>query len=318
VFATHYAKFLLDQPDTELVVCIGRNIYRDEHYSLAMGKEDKRYIYEQCHIVFEFDRLCKLIDEYAPDFILNYAALAYATSWQESAKYYNTNLLAVVNLAEFLLGKPYLKKFLQIGTSELYGSVSKPATEDHPLIPTSPYAISKMSADLHLETMFKVKQFPMSIIRPSNAYGPGQQVWRIIPKAILCALTGKKLPLEGGGQVKKSYLYVSDLSTATHAVLTQGKDGQTYNAGPKTPNTIREVVEAVARVSGITIQDLCYDAPGRIGEDDMYWLDSNKLYLETGWQPQIDLELGISKMYEWGKKYKSSLIDEDTEFTLRA
>ncbi len=318
VFALHYANHLLSLKDTELVVSVGRNIRKDDHYSLAVGRNDARYKYEQVHIVFESERLNNLIDTYKPDYIINYAALAYATSWEESAKYYNTNLVAVAELAEFLLNKSYLKKFLQIGTSELYGAVAEPASETHPLVPTSPYAISKMSADLHLESMYRVKEFPMSIIRPSNAYGPGQQVWRIIPKAILYALTGNKLPLEGGGSVKKSYLYVDDLSRATHAVLKKGKLGETYNAGPEATNSIRELVEMVAKVTDIQFEDLCYDVPGRVGEDDQYWLDSSKIINELGWSPTVSLETGVAAVCEWCKANLGKLTQEETSFTLRA
>ena len=67
VFALHYANHLLSFEDTELVVSVGRNIRKDDHYSLAVGRNDARYKYEQVHIVFESERLNKLIDTYKPD-----------------------------------------------------------------------------------------------------------------------------------------------------------------------------------------------------------------------------------------------------------
>lgn len=318
VFASHYAKFLLMQDDTEAVISVGRNIQRDSHYSLGVGAGDPRYVYEQVHIFFENQRLCRLIDKYKPEYIVNYAALAYATSWEESAKYYNSNLVAVAALSEFLVGKPFLKKFLQIGTSELYGSVNEGATEKHPLLPTSPYAISKMSADLHLISMNKVKNLPISIIRPSNAYGPGQQVWRIIPKAVLYGLSGKRLPLEGGGQVRKSYLYVDDLSTATDLVLKNGGLGEIYNAGPDAPVSIKEIVDCIAELLDLPIENLVEEVPGRVGEDSQYWLDSTKIREELGWESKTSLRAGLQHVIDWAKKNKIQLLSEEDSFTLRA
>ena len=318
VFASHYAKFLLDKPDTKKVIAVGRNIYRGSHYSLNVGQNNSKYDYQQIHILFEHDRLEKLFDEEKPDYVINYAALAYATSWEDSAKYYETNLVSVSRICEFLLNKSYLKKFLQIGTSELYGSVDAPATEKSPLLPSSPYAISKMSADLHLESMYSVKQLPMNIIRPSNAYGPGQQVWRVIPKAILAALTKKRFPLQGGGTVKKSYLYVDDLSTATHSVLINGKTGDTYNAGPENPVTIKEIIEIIAEELNMKLDEFCEEVPGRVGEDSQYWLDSSKIKKELKWEPKISLKQGIKKMIEWVKRYEHDLTQEKDTFILHS
>ena len=202
VFASHYAKFLLNKKDTNKVISVGRNIYRGGHYSLNVGKNDKRYKYEQIHILFEHDRLEKLFEKEKPDYVINYAALAYATSWEDAAKYYQTNLVSVSRICEYLLNKSYLKNFLQIGTSELYGSVKFPAKEDSPLLPSSPYAISKMSADLHLQTMNLVKKFPMNILRPSNAYTEDNRFGELFQKHNLYGLTGKKLPLEGWNREK--------------------------------------------------------------------------------------------------------------------
>ena len=318
VFATHYAKFLLEKEDTEKVIAVGRNIYRGGHYSLNVGEDNDKYSYEQIHIFFEQDRLEKLLDREQPDYIINYAALAYATSWEDSAKYYQTNLVSVARICEFLLKKRYLKKFLQIGTSELYGSVDKPASEKSPLLPSSPYAISKMSADLHLESMFDVKNFPMNIIRPSNAYGPGQQVWRVIPRAILAALNKKKFPLQGGGNVKKSYLYVDDLSEATHSILINGKPGDTYNAGPNSPVAIREIIQIIAEELNLELNEFCNEVEGRVGEDSQYWLDSSKIISELKWKPKVSLRDGIREMISWVKKYKDELMKEKDTFILHS
>ena len=96
---------------------------------------------------------------------------------------------------------------MQIGSSEVYGGTVRPAKETDMPNPTSPYAISKLAADFHILSCYNHNGFPGNVIRPSNCYGSGQYVYRIIPKAILYALNDKKFPIEGGGKAKKSFMH---------------------------------------------------------------------------------------------------------------
>jgi len=318
VFALHTAKLLLEKKDTELVLSLGRNQVKNSAFTIGVGKNDPRYIYKACHIVYEQDFLFEYFEKYKPDYIINFAALAYATSWEKSSRYYDTNVTAVSKIVEYLLDKKYLKKFIQVGTSELYGPVDKPANENHSLNPTSPYAISKLAADMHLESMYKVKNFPMNIIRPSNGYGSGQLLYRIIPKAALVILKGKKFSLEGGGKVKKSFMHCRDIAEAIFAVLKDGKIGEIYNAGVDEPVSMRRLVEIVCKQLGKDF-DKCVDiTEGRIGEDKQYWLDSTKLYNDTGWKAKISLEDGIDETVNWVKENLNKFDNENLSFNLRA
>ncbi len=319
VFAVHYAKYLLEKAEgVEKVVCVGRNPVAAPPFTFGVGDNDPRYAYRQIHIVFEQDRLFELFDAVKPDVIVNFAALAYATSWVKSHRYYETNVVAVSRMCEELMKRDYLKRFLQIGTSELYGAVNKAVDENYPLTPTSPYAVSKMAADLHLETLWAVRKFPMNILRPSNAYGPGQLLYRILPRAVYCALKGEKLPLEGGGRVKKSYIHSQDLAHAIHLINTKAEFGKIYNAGPELPCTIRHLVELVAEEMDMPFEQLCDIVPGRVGEDAQYWLDSSRIKQDLGWEPKISLREGVRDMIEWGRRYIDQLPDKVPEFVLRA
>jgi dTDP-glucose 4,6-dehydratase len=317
VFAVHFAKYLLEKRGSDKVVCVGRNPPAAPPFTLDVGKGDARYSFRQIHIVFEQDRLFELFDKEKPEVIVNFAALAYATSWDKSYRYYETNVVALARICEELMRRDYLDRFIQIGTSELYGSTPTAVTEDAPLHPTSPYAVSKMAADLHLETLWAVRKFPMNIIRPSNAYGPGQLLYRLLPRAVYCALTGQKLPLQGGGVARKSYMHAADLAHAIWLIAAKARKGRLYNAGPDLPATIRELVELVAEETGVPFERLVEITPGRVGEDDQYWLDSTRITTELGWKPTIGLREGIRDMVAWGRKYIDQL-PPPTDFVLRA
>lgn len=318
-FGLHTCKYLLEQPDTARVLSIGRNSPKPEPFTLNIGKGDSRYSYHAYHVTYELDLLMELLDKEQPETIVNFAAQGEgAVSWKNSWRFFETNSMALAHLTEELGKRSYLKRFIQIGTSELYGSVEGPVKEDAPIRPSSPYSASKAAFDLHLIAIHKVLKFPMNILRPSNAYCPGQLLHRVIPKAIICGLTGRQLPLHGGGRAEKSYIHASDLARAIHLVSEKAPLGTIYNVGPKNPISIRSVVEVVAKVMGLPFDRLCNMTDDRLGQDSRYWLDSSAIKRDVGWEPLIDLESGVKEVVDWGKRYVDELKDWPLDYTLRA
>ena len=318
-FGIHTSKYLLDHADTNRVIGVGRNPPRPEPFTLNVGKGDGRYSYHPYHVNHELDLMLELFDKEKPQVIINYAAQGEgAVSWKHSWRFFETNSMALARLTEELMTRSYLERFIQIGTSELYGSVAFAAKEESPIQATSPYAASKAAFDMHLISIHRVLKFPMNIIRPSNAYCPGQLLHRVIPRAVICGLTGKKLPLQGGGHAEKSYIHARDLARAIHLVAEKAPLGTVYNAGPSKPISIRALVEVVAKVMGIPFEQLCEVVADRPGQDSRYWLDSSAIKKDVGWQPEVELEEGIKEMAEWGKKYLDQLKDWPMDYTLRA
>ena len=318
VFGIHMVKYLLDLPATDRVVSIGRNQRKPSHFSLNVGDGDARFRYVQAHMVHEPDILTRVLDEERTECIINFAALAYATSWVDSFRYYDTNVVALARLTEALRSRDYFGHWMQIGSSEVYGSaLHGPCREAGPINPTSPYAVSKLAGDLHLKT-YAETGFPMNVIRPSNAYGPGQQMYRLIPKAAFCAITGQRFPLEGGGSVEKSWLHATDLASAVYRIITSAPSGEIYNAGPLTATSIRRVVELIAEESGIAFDDFVDVAPGRPSEDRLYLLDSTKIRDDIGWSPVIELRDGAREMIHWVRTNLDELRREPQLFSLRS
>lgn len=258
----------------------------------------REYRYYQGHLVTQLEAIMGILGTERPDYIVNFAAQGEGQgSFGENAHlFYQTNSVALVKLVEELRKVFWLKKFVQIGTSELYGSVSTPSKETDPIKPTSPYAISKAAFDLHLEVMTKVHGFNATVVRPSNCYCVGQQLHRIIPKAIIYALSGKLLPLQGGGKAKKSYLHASDLSRAILLLLTS--EPGIYNVGPALPTSIRDVVGMCANECEKFSHEVINIVDDRVGQDGCYWLNASKIG-SLGWKPNIKLESGIGEVADW-------------------
>jgi len=317
-FGIHTAIYLLEHASPKKVIGVGRNPLRPEPFSLNVDQRD-RYEYHALHITHELDLLLELLDREQPEVIINFAAQGEgAVSWKHSWRFFETNSMALARLAEELEKRKWLQRFIQIGTSEMYGSVDRAVTESEPIKPTSPYAASKVAFDMYLESVFRFKKFPMNIIRPSNCYCPGQLLHRVIPKTVWCGLTGNKLPLHGGGKAEKSYLHARDLARAIHLVDELAPLGTTYNAGPLLPTSIREVVERTAHALGMKFEDVCELSEDRFGQDSRYWLDSSAIKKDVGWEPMIGWDEGLAEMVAWGHQYQEQIHDWPTDYVLRA
>ena len=316
-FGLHTSRELLDDARTERVIAVGRSLPKSRAFTLGVGEGDGRYEYHAIHIGYELDRLMELLDSARPQVIINYAAQGEsAASWDQSWRYFETNAMALVRLVEELQQRDWLERFIQISTSELYGSCDRAVSESAPLAPTSPYAASKAAFDMYLTTV--ASRFPFNIIRPSNAYGSGQQLHRVIPKAILCGLTGRRLALHGGGLARKSYIHSRDLARCVARVANDAPLGRIYNAGPDRPTSIRHIVELIASILDMPFGELCdASSEARYGEDACYWLDSGRIQHELGWKPTIGLRLGLAETIDWVKANLDELCAAPTDFVLR-
>ena len=317
-FGIHTAMYLLDHAHPKKVIGVGRNLLRPEPFSLNIQYRDD-YEYHARHITYELDLLLALLDREKPEVIINYAAQGEgAVSWQNSWRYFETNSMALARLTEELMKRDWLERFIQIGTSEMYGAVEHPTKEDEPIKPTSPYAASKVAFDMYLLSVHKFLQFPMNIIRPSNAYCPGQLLHRVIPKTMLYARTERKLPLHGGGRAEKSYIHARDLARAIYLVSEKAPFGTIYNAGPKHPTSIRRVVELCAEALHMPFASLCEVTEDRLGQDARYWLDSSAIKQAIGWEPHIDWAEGLAEMVEWIDRYLPQIMHWSTDYIMRA
>lgn len=274
-------------------------IGRNSRKAPAFWQVDHAYEYHALHLIDRFDEVMALLDRKRPDIVVNFCAQgeSAASFGEHTDWYYATNTLALVRFAEALRKRDYLHRFIQAGTSEVYGSAQRACAESDPLQPTSPYAISKAAFDMHLQVMHRVHGFPCNVLRPSNAYCPGQQIHRIIPRTIICALSGQRLKLHG--DAAKSYIHAADLSTAIMDVIANCETGGIYNCGPAEPTRISDLVARALQACDAKWSDFVEEAPARVGEDATYWLDSSALNAATGWYPRITLEQGLEEMVRW-------------------
>ncbi|MGM0904668.1 MAG: dTDP-glucose 4,6-dehydratase [Bacillota bacterium] len=295
---SNFISYLLKQTDylitnIDLLTYAGKNI-KSNHLN-----QENRYRFIKCDIRDD-NQLLHVFDQYY-DVIINFAAESHVDrSIRNAHPFIYTNINGTFNLLEAVLnGKA--KKYIQISTDEVYGSLQPydvAFTETTPLAPNNPYSASKASADLLVRSYYRTYQLPLMITRCSNNFGPMQHPEKLIPKVITNAINNKEIPLYGDGMNIREWIFVEDHCRAIHMVIEKGKAGEIYNIGSSEEKSNKEVIQHILKLLGKDERLIKY-VKDRKGHDFRYAIDSSKIRRELGWQPQISFSEGIQTTIEW-------------------
>jgi len=248
------------------------------------------------------DELEELVHERKPSYVINFAAQSMVgESWQNPGDWFMTNAVSTIKFHDVLRKCNFLKRYVHISTPEVYGSCSGFVDESFPFNPSTPYAVSRAAADMSLRTFRSAYNFPVVTTRAANVYGPGQQLYRIIPRTILFILLGRKLQLHGGGISTRSFIHMSDVSDATWKIMMNGQDGQTYHISTNQVISIRNLVEKICEKLNVSFDDHVEFVGDRVGKDSEYHLGSKKIRSELEWEDKITLEQGLDDCISWVK-----------------
>jgi dTDP-glucose 4,6-dehydratase len=191
------------------------------------------------------------------------------------------------------------KRFLQISTDEVYGSLEKDsAREETRFNPSSPYAATKAAAELLVNSYNTTFDCGSIITRCTNNYGPRQHPEKLIPKIILLANQNKKIPIYGDGKNVRDWMYVDDHCDAVLEVLLNGKNGESYNISAKNEIDNLTVVRKILEIMNKS-EDLIEFVEDRPGHDVRYSLNSSKIRNKLNWKEKTGFEEGIRKTVEW-------------------
>jgi CDP-glucose 4,6-dehydratase len=183
-----------------------------------------------------------------------------------------------------------------------------PYREDHPLQARYPYDVSKAATDLLARSYWHTWRLPVAVTRFANIYGGGDfNASRLVPEAVLAALTGRSPIVRSDGSPERDFLYVEDAAAAYLAVcaaLGRGEAaGEAFNAGGGRPWRVLEVVEMVCRLAGTGVKPVVRGSGTPAGEIDRQWVDHSKLSALTGWTPLVGLEEGLQRTIAWYRRY---------------
>ena len=256
----------------------------------------------------DLDAIMELVGRERPQYVVNFAAQSMvAESWKNPDHWFMTNVVSTVRLHERLRQLDFLKKYVHVTTPEVYGSTSGLVGEDAPFNPSTPYAVSRAAADMSLRTYHAAYRFPVVFTRAANVFGPGQPLYRIVPRTVFFIKTGRRLQLHGGGHSERSFIDSRDVSDATRRIARESRAGETYHISTDRRITIRELVEIICKRLGARFEDAVEVVGERLGKDAAYRLDSAKLRRELGWTDRITLEQGIEDTIAWVERWLPDL-----------
>tara|TARA_R110000868_G_scaffold80875_1_gene229215 strand:+ start:14304 stop:15302 length:999 start_codon:yes stop_codon:yes gene_type:complete len=271
-------------------------------------KQPGKVIFQTVDINQDLDKLDAIMRRERPSHVVNFAAQSMVgESWKYPDHWMMTNVVSTVRLHERLRQYDFLDRYVHVTTPEVYGSTDGWIKEDVPFNPTTPYAVSRAAGDMSLKTYVKQHGFPAVSTRAANVFGPGQQLYRIVPRTILFAMLGRKLQLHGGGHSIRSFIDMRDVSAATLKIALSGTQGDTYHISTPRLISIRDLVEMIVKRLGKDMASAVEIVDERPGKDTAYMLNSDKLRGELGWVDKISLEIGIEDTILWAEKYIEEL-----------
>lgn len=258
-----------------------------------------RFTFHQVDLVEEHEALRSLLGDLRPEVVIHVAALSeVALSNELPVPYFETNTTGVVRLCDHLRRADYLERYVHISSAEILGSCEGAIREDALFNPSTPYAVSKAAADMYLLTLIRNFDFPATLIRSTNVYGPHQQLYKIIPRAAIYLKSGRTIELHGGGGAMKSFIHIRDVVRGLRLAIERERSG-VYHLSVPSDRTIRQVVELVCEKMGRDPAKHTRVVGERLGQDARYWLDCSKARRELGWEPIEDFEEGVGEVVDW-------------------
>jgi dTDP-glucose 4,6-dehydratase len=233
------------------------------------------------------------------EIVVHFAAETHVDrSIANAGEFITTDVYGTFVLLEAARQTPKLRRFVQISTDEVYGSVPSGASrETDELKPRNPYSASKAGADRLAYSYWATYQVPVIITRASNNYGPNQFPEKIIPLFITNAVDDIPVPLYGDGLNERDWLHVVDHCRALDVAIARGADGEVYNVGGGNQVRNLDLTRRILQLVGKP-ESLIKPVVDRPGHDRRYSLDTSKLQA-LGWRPQMAFDQGLTDTVQW-------------------
>lgn len=241
---------------------------------------------------------------YDCDYIINMAAETHVdNSIEDSDRFVHSNINGVHNLLKLINKKKYHKPvLLHFSTDEVYGDIEQGShTETDLLKPSNPYSATKAAAD-HLVTSWgRTFGLPYVIVRPTNNYGIGQYVEKLIPKTVKYLSVGRKVDLHNNGTPVRTWLFAGDTAQAVITIIKSGVTNEIFNISGnyETANitVVKKIIELMMPKQNNNIEQYI-EHMVRIGQDVRYSIDDTKLK-QLGWQPQAIFDTELEKIVQY-------------------
>jgi dTDP-glucose 4,6-dehydratase len=237
------------------------------------------------------------------DMVVNFAAESHVDrSIENASEFVKTNVLGVQVLLDAIKNGSKSKRFLQVSTDEVYGSIDSGSwDEEFPLKPNSPYSASKAGGEFLARSYGVTHGMDIVTTRCSNNYGPFHFPEKMIPLFITNLIQGKQVPVYGDGTNVRDWLHVDDHCQGIYLALMNGKPNEVYNIGGGTELSNLELTHLILDALEADKSSIEY-VQDRKGHDQRYSVNCAKIQKELGYQPQVKFKDGLASTIDWYRK----------------
>jgi len=316
---SNFIHYMIKKYNDIFIINLDKLTYAGNLGNLKDIQDNEKYTFVKGDIA-DSELVNSLFAKYDIDYVVNFAAESHVDrSIENPIDFIKTNIEGTFVLLEgakkaWLDGETWKegKKFLQISTDEVYGSLGETGYfyETTGLDPRSPYSASKASADMLVKAYHDTYKMPVNITRCSNNYGPYQFPEKLIPMIINNCLKGESICVYGDGKNVRDWIYVEDHCRAIDVVLHEGHTGEIYNIGARNEKMNIDIVKTVITVLQKLLPDgderkkainesLIKYVRDRKGHDRRYAIDPSKIAGQLGWRAETSFDEGIVKTVKW-------------------
>ncbi|KUH34426.1 dTDP-glucose 4,6-dehydratase [Thermococcus celericrescens] len=294
---SNFIRYILEKHSDWEVINLDKLGYGSNPANLKDIEDDPRYTFVKGDIA-DFELVSELVRRV--DGIVHFAAESHVDRSISSPEHFlRSNVIGVYTILEAIRKENPEVRLVHVSTDEVYGDILEGSfTEKDALMPSSPYSATKAASDVLVLGWTRTYSLNASITRCTNNYGPYQFPEKLIPKTIIRASMGLKIPIYGTGQNVRDWLYVEDHVRAIEAVLLKGEPREIYNISAGEEKTNLEVVKTILELMGRD-ESLIEFVEDRPGHDLRYSLDSWKITRDLKWRPKHSFEEGIRKTVKW-------------------
>jgi dTDP-glucose 4,6-dehydratase len=288
--------------DDAQVVNLDKLTYAGIRENLAEyeGKKNYRFVHGDIANASDVADAYKGVDGSGVDVVVNFAAETHVDrSLLDAHTFIETDVTGVLVLLEAAKKfAPNLKRFIQISTDEVYGSIESGSFhEGDPLNPRNPYSASKAGGDRMAYAYAQTYGMPVVVTRASNNFGPFQYPEKLIPLFVTNAIDDLPLPLYGDGRNIRDWLFVDDHCAAVDFLIEHGTNGETYNIGGGNERENREITFRILELLKKP-ETLIKRVADRQGHDRRYSLDTNRLE-QLGFKAATDFDEALERTVRW-------------------
>ena len=294
---SNFIRLMLNRHDDCRILNLDAQGFGSNIQNLADYKDDRRYTFFRGDIA-DSSLVSSLVEK--ADLVVNFAAETHVDrSISRPDSFLHSNVNGVFCLLEAIRDHNPSVRYVQISTDEVYGDILRgSSTEDSTLRPSSPYSASKAAGDVFVLAYARTYGLEAMITRCTNNYGPYQFPEKLIPKTIIRAKEGLKIPIYGTGENVRDWIYVTDHCRAVEQVLNRGRRGEIYNISAGEERTNLFIAKFILEMLGKS-EDQIEFVEDRPGHDARYSLDSSRIRKELGWRPERSFDEGLQTTVEW-------------------